>query len=143
MDRNDHHPNRRRLDRDRGGAVLVEFALVLPLLAMLLLGILGYGQYFLLAHEVQQVANDAARSAIGGLNAKERATIAQASVVASAAAGSIDQRQVTATIAETDPLLTVTVRFDARQSILLNIGLLPVPDRVIERRAVVRLGGGV
>ena len=39
-------------------------ALVLPALTLLLLGIFGYGQYFLLAHSAQQMANDAARATI-------------------------------------------------------------------------------
>jgi len=44
---------------ERGGAI-VEMALVLPLLLALLMGVLIYGQYFMLAHSVQQAANDGA-----------------------------------------------------------------------------------
>ena len=46
----------------RGGAAL-EFAIVAPVLMMLLLGIFVYGGYFLVAHTTQQLANDAARAA--------------------------------------------------------------------------------
>src|SRR3546814_1825318 len=60
------------LKTDRRGAVIVEMALVLPLLVTLLLGLVCYGQYFLIAHSVQQIANDAARATIGGLTSDER-----------------------------------------------------------------------
>lgn len=134
--------DRPTLARDRRGVALVEFALVLPLLAVLVFGILGYGQYFLLAHEVQQAANDAARAAIAGLNADERASLARASIAGSADAGSLATDRITTRIAERDTLLTVELHFDARDAVLMNANFLPVPDRVIARRAVVRLGGG-
>lgn len=129
--------------RDRRGAALVEFALALPLLLVLVIGILAYGQYFLVAHEVQQAANDAARAAIGGLNSAERAAIARDSVAASARAGSLDPVITRSEIAESGTLLTVTVRHDASGIALLDTQLLPVPDTLIERRAVVRIGGGL
>src|SRR3546814_9175157 len=62
------------LKTDRRGAVIVEMALVLPLLVTLLLGLVCYGQYFLIAHSVQQIANDAARATIGGLTRSEEHT---------------------------------------------------------------------
>jgi Flp pilus assembly protein TadG len=52
------------LPHDTRGTAIIEMALLLPLFLMLLLGILIYGQYFLLAHSVQQAANDGARAAI-------------------------------------------------------------------------------
>src|SRR3546814_11849192 len=54
------------LKTDRRGAVIVEMALVLPLLVTLLLGLVCYGQYFLIANRVKQFATDAARAPIGG-----------------------------------------------------------------------------
>src|SRR3546814_13515496 len=59
------------LKTDRRGAVIVEMALVLPLLVTLLLGLVCYGQYFLIAHRVQPIANDAARATLGGLTSDE------------------------------------------------------------------------
>jgi len=129
--------------RDRRGAALVEFALALPLLLVLVIGILAYGQYFLIAHEVQQAANDAARATIAGLDRDERAAIARDSIVASARAGSLDPAATRSEVVEMDSLITVTVRHDAGHIALLNAGLLPVPDTLIERRAVVRVGGGI
>ena len=128
--------------RDRRGAALVEFALALPLLLVLVIGILAYGQYFLVAHEVQQAANDAARATLGGLNRAERAAIARDSIAASASAGSLDPATTQSEIAESGTLLTVTVRHDASGIALLSNQLLPVPDTLIQRRAVVRIGSG-
>lgn len=131
------------LIRERRGAAIVEFALVLPLLLVLIIGILTYGQYFLVAHEVQQAANDAARATIGGLNRTERAAIARSSIAASARAGTLNPATTKSEIVEVDSLLTVTVRHDASHIALLDTAILPVPDRLIERRAVVRIGGGL
>src|SRR3546814_11666609 len=55
-----------RLLRSERAAAVVEMALVLPLFVALAMGILVYGQYFLLAHSVQQAANDGARAAAIG-----------------------------------------------------------------------------
>ncbi|VXC73619.1 TadE/TadG family type IV pilus assembly protein [Sphingomonas sp. AX6] len=128
--------------RDQRGAALVEFALALPLLLVLIIGILAYGQYFLVAHEVQQAANDAARATLGGLNRTERVAIARDSIAASARAGSLDPSLTQSEIVESDTLLTVTVRHDASGIALLSSPLLPVPDTLIQRRAVVRIGSG-
>ena len=46
-----------------GGQALVEFALVLPITALLLLGILGFGRVYILGTSVQQGAGQAARLA--------------------------------------------------------------------------------
>src|SRR3546814_12388487 len=57
-------------------AAVVEMALVLPRFLALAMGILVYGRYFMLAHSVQQAANDGARAAITGLDADDRRGIA-------------------------------------------------------------------
>ncbi len=56
---------RTRYDRDRGAAA-VEFALVVPILLMLLFGMIDYGLYFSNQLGVQQGARDAARQAAVG-----------------------------------------------------------------------------
>ncbi len=66
--------NVRRFGRDRSGATAVEFAFLAPVLMFMLMGIGGYGGYFWMSHSVQQLANDAARAAIPGTTATERAS---------------------------------------------------------------------
>lgn len=62
------------------GVAMVEFALVAPLMLLILFGIIAYGGYFWRAHALQQLANDAARGAIAGLTPTERASLARDSV---------------------------------------------------------------
>jgi Flp pilus assembly protein TadG len=132
----------RGLARDRRGASVVEFAILLPVFACMLYGLLGYGQYFLFAHSVQQLANDAARATVAGLNTAERQTLAQQTVTTEL--GSLRElpaNRVTTAISETGQSVTVRVRFDADHVPMFRTSLLPMPDPVIERSAVVRMGG--
>ena len=130
------------LARSERGAAVVEFALILPMLATLLLGVLGYGQYFLLAHSVQQLANDAARATAAGISAPERATLAGATLTRELATlPEIRRNNVTLGIVEAADLVTVRVRLDASAIALFRVPLLPMPDPLIERSAVVRPGG--
>jgi Flp pilus assembly protein TadG len=72
-----------RIARTDGGATAVEFALVFPVAIIFFCGLLAYGVYFGAAHSVQQLAADAARASVSGLNNTERASIAAQHVAAS------------------------------------------------------------
>lgn len=50
--------------KDEQGASAVEFALVLPVFLLLVLGIIQYGTIFLLRNQLTESASDAARSAV-------------------------------------------------------------------------------
>ena len=129
--------------RDQSGAVALEFAFLAPILIFILMGIVGYGGYFWMSHSVQQMANDAARAAIPGLNAAERASLARATVARSAG----DYAQLTASKVSTQVIdangrLTVRVSYDAAQSFaFVARGLAPMPSDQISRQASVQLGG--
>ena len=132
----------RQLIANRRGASIVEFALLLPVLAGFLYGIMAYGQYFLLAHSVQELANDAARATIGGLTTDERRTIATASVTAELPSlGTMSANRVTTQVYEDGGVVTVRVRLDASNVGLFRTPLVPMPDSMIERRAVIHAGG--
>ncbi|PCD02552.1 TadE-like protein [Sphingomonas spermidinifaciens] len=125
--------------KDRRGNALVEFALLAPILIMLLVGMLAYGQYFLAAHTLQQLANDAARAAIVGHSEAERTTLAQASVTQGLARSAVARPEtVIRSIEERDGRITVRLSVDTH-ALLLRSGLVPMPDKVIERRAVAEL----
>ncbi len=129
------------LPADRRGAVLVEMALVLPLLVSLLLGLVCYGQYFLIAHSVQQIANDAARATVAGLTPAERAQLANQAATASAGANpEIDASAMTIAVGEHGRTLSVRVTFDASDR-LMRFPLVPMPSSRIERSAAVLVGG--
>jgi Flp pilus assembly protein TadG len=57
---------RRSFATATSGTAAVEFAILLPFYLFFLLGMLAYGIYFGAAHSVQQLAADAARTAIAG-----------------------------------------------------------------------------
>ena len=128
------------LHADRRGTALIEFALLLPVLVALLFGMLAYGQYFLLAHSVQELANDAARSTVGGLTASERSQLATNTVaVETPHIAAMPANRVTSAVAEADGLVTVSVRFDASSLTLFHTPLVPMPSPTIERQAVIRV----
>jgi Flp pilus assembly protein TadG len=68
----------RAFSRDRKATSAVEFALVAPLLLMLVAAILAYGSIFATSISLQQMAAEAARATIGGLSDAERQALAQA-----------------------------------------------------------------
>lgn len=122
------------------GAVLIEFALVLPILITLVMGVLCYGQYIWLAHSVQAAANDAARAIVAGVTPAERLTLAQAAVATDIASiAELKSDKVALAIDEAGARATIRLRVDARVLTLLSTGIVPLPEPVIERRAVVSL----
>lgn len=126
---------------DRRGSAVIEFALLLPVLVALLFGVLAYGQYFLLAHSVQELANDAARATIGGLSRDERLQLANDTVSAELPRlRAMPADRVTTHVDESSGLVTVRVRLDASTIPLLHMSMIPMPDPMIERRAVIRAG---
>jgi len=124
------------LAREERGAAIVEMALVLPLLLALLMGVLVYGQYFMLAHNVQQAANDGARASIVGLDADDRRAVAGRAVGRSL-------QNVNGThsvsVSETGEAITVAVTFTAPQGSLLRSGFVPSPDETIRASATFEL----
>jgi len=131
-----------RLRHDANGVAAVEFALLAPMLLVILLGTLAYGGYFWIAHSIQQLANDAARTSLAGLTTAERRDIATATVASGLtrfAELSPDRTQVA--VEEAGDWLIVRVSYDAAGSPFLNLGFVPLPDSTIRRRAAVVLGG--
>lgn len=124
------------LARGERGAAIVEMALVLPLLLALLMGILVYGQYFMLAHSVQQAANDGARASIVGLDPADRSAVASRAVARSLQAVSGTH---SVAVSETTEAITVAVTFTAPQGGFLRSSFVPSPGNVIRARATFEL----
>lgn len=126
----------------RGGAA-VEFAFVGPIFILMLCGIMAYGGYFWSAHAVQQVANDAARAALAGLDGVERESLAQATVAAEIADYAyLDPAKASVTVENLADRMTVAVSYDATDSVFFTLRhLVPMPPPRIERQASVRHGG--
>ena len=66
-----------RLIHDRRGVAAIEFAIVAPLLIMMMFGMVMYGSWFWMAHSVQAMASEGARAAIAGLDPTEREQLAR------------------------------------------------------------------
>jgi Flp pilus assembly protein TadG len=129
-----------RLRRDRRAAALIEFALLLPMLLSLVMGVICYGQYIWLAHSVQTAANDAARAIVAGMTASERLTLARAAIATDmASVPELRANQIALAVEEGGARATVKLRVDARALTLLSTGMVPLPEPIIERRAVVAL----
>ena len=132
--------------RTRGGesgGLAVEFALLAPVLVVILLGVSAYGGYFWMSHSVQQLANDAARAAVGGLDATERQSLAQQVVTSEALAyPSLDVSRTHVSLVDTTTQLTVNVAYDASGSpFWAAANLVPMPSTTLTRSATIMLGG--
>lgn len=127
----------------RQGSAAIEFALVGPLMVLMLVGMVVYGGWMWLAQSVQTLATESARAAVGGLNAAERISLAQAFVAAEAEDGAgLARDQLTVTVDSDEAAIRVRIAFDASDHpVMMMSGLLPAPPSVIERTAVVRTGG--
>lgn len=125
------------------GAVAVEFAFLAPVLILIMMGIMGYGGYFWMSHSVQQLANDAARAAIPGMTAAERASLAKASVTNGAGEyAQLTPGKVSTTVIDKDGRLTVRVSYDAADSFAFAArGVAPMPSDQIARQASIQMGG--
>lgn len=129
-----------------GGSTAVEFAMIFPVALIFFCGLLAYGIYFGAAHSVQQLAADAARASVGGLDDTERVSIAQAHIAASGSNYPLlrpDRISVSAQALQADPSqFEVRVAFNSEDlPIWVLTGLVPLPDKTIERVAIIKRGG--
>lgn len=111
-----------------------------PILMVLLLGILAYGQYILTAHTLQQLANDAARAAIVAPSRADRETLARDSVAEGLAGAALARPETVDTrFDEQNGRVLVAVTVDTRDLSLLRVAMVPMPAPILERRAVAEL----
>lgn len=130
-------------DRKRSGNAAVEFALVAPIMLAMMAGIMSYGGYFFVAHTVQQLANDAARAAIAGIDDTERAALVRETIAVSMRDQTLLRGEIgEVAITRADGLLRVEVQYDATSDLFMTFStILPTPSPAIERSATIRLGG--
>jgi Flp pilus assembly protein TadG len=132
----------RRFD-DRSGGAAVEFAIIGPVLLLLMTGIFTYGGYFLTAHTVQQLANDAARASIAGLDDEERLSLARDAM----RAGIANQRFMRGELSRVDlsrqgSTISLAVTYDASEDVYWAFQtLIPAPPSSISRNSSIRVGG--
>lgn len=130
----------------RSGTSAIEFAIIAPVFILLVFGMIAYGIYFGAMHSVQQIAADAARTAIAGLDETERKTLAQRFIDLNADGyvfidGSKLQVSVKDSAADAEQFV-VSLRYDAAQLPIWNLlPIVPLPEKTIVRSSTIRVGG--
>lgn len=130
----------------RAATSAIEFAILSPLFLLLLMGMIAYGIYFGASHSIQQIAADAARTAIAGLDAAERRLLAESYIEANADGYPfIELTKLTVSThdsASDGSQFVVLLRYDARDLPIWTLFRdLPLPGKTIERRSTIRVGG--
>lgn len=129
----------------RSGSSAVEFALIAPVFFMALFSLIGYGIYLGAAHSVQQIAADAARTAVAGMDSTERQQLVQDYLTKTTMnQGLIDKKNLSMQVSN-DPLnpnqFTVSIDYDASSLPIFSLYSYAVPNTHIRRTATMRVGG--
>lgn len=132
--------------QNENGASAVEFALVLPVFLLIIIGILCYGFYYATVHSVQNLTAEAARASVAGITPDERSSIARAFVDNAVPNYSlIDASKVTLTVGPNvanPDMFDVRLNYDSSSlPIWMFEDFLPLPPKVINRVSIVRRGG--
>jgi Flp pilus assembly protein TadG len=135
-----------RFRADTAATSAVEFAMLAPIFIVLLLGMVAYGIYFGASHSVQQIAADAARTAIAGLNQTERQALVTDFVTHDVAGYPfVDPTKLTISAQDSaadGSQFIVSVTYDARNLPIWNLFRnLPLPGTTIQRQSTIRVGG--
>lgn len=127
----------------RAGSAAVEFALIGPLMIVMIMGMVVYGGWMWLAQSVQTLATEGARAAVAGLDATERARLVNAFVDSEIGrVGGLSRDRLSVAVESDTQVIRVRLAFDVRDHPLMAFSvLLPPPPMVIQRTAVVRTGG--
>jgi Flp pilus assembly protein TadG len=137
----------RRFCRSRFGVSAVEFALVAPLLMLVLFGVVCFSLVFSIASGLQQLAAEAARASVAGLSDTERSQLVQNFVAANVSAYPflVQQRLAVATTSVTtpSPAFRVSLTYDLTSQIGQFSALLPVPLTRVQRTAIVLTGSSL
>ena len=125
---------------------MIEFAIVAPVLIVILVGIVVYGLYFATVHNVQQLVAEAARATIAGIDQTERRTLATQAINNTIGSYSLLKAErisvAVGTIPADSNYYQVTVTYDASHLGIWSLeGLVPLPSSTIQRASTVRRGG--
>jgi Flp pilus assembly protein TadG len=134
-----------RLRRNIEGAAALEFAIVAPLFFLVIFTMIGYGIYLSATHAIQQIAADAARTAVAGLSATERKSLANTFIQSSTLDYAfIDRDKLTVDVEDdvgNHNQFTVTIAYDSSELPIWKLFSFALPDDQIKRYATIRVGG--
>ncbi|MCJ2071880.1 pilus assembly protein [Methylobacterium sp. J-030] len=140
-----HHPSIAG-STGRSGSSAVEFALVAPMLLLFFAGIAMFGICLGAAHNLRQIAAEAARASVAGVTDGERATLAQNTVNRSLSTGAMFRPGSVVVQVGPDPndatVYTVTLTADtAPLGVNVFSRLLPMLPTMLRSTVSVRKGG--
>jgi Flp pilus assembly protein TadG len=132
--------------RDCKAGAAIEFAILTPVFILMLTGMLAYGLYFGASHSLQQLAADAARISISGLDGAERNRLVAAYLDRNAGSYMLIERGHLTHSIGPDPSdatqYRVLLRYDAVELPIWNLyPPLPLPQRYMTYAATIRQGG--
>ncbi|TYL85414.1 TadE/TadG family type IV pilus assembly protein [Bradyrhizobium cytisi] len=134
-----------RFMRNESGASAVEFAMLLPVFLTIIFGIVVFGSYLTMVHGVQQLAAEAARTSIAGLNDSECNSLATSYVTTNLGSYPLlDATKVSVTAAPSGAdanIYIVTVQYDASSDFIFALPFTPRLPFPITRSAVIPYGG--
>ncbi|KPP81211.1 MAG: hypothetical protein HLUCCA04_09475 [Oceanicaulis sp. HLUCCA04] len=130
--------------RDTRAVSAVEFALLAPVMILLLVGTIAYGLLFSTHISLQQLTAEAARSSIAGLSGDERAAIVEAHVADTLPRYFLIDPERASVAVETPRTgySEIVVRYDASaHPAYVFRGLLPLPSDQVTYSQIIRDGG--
>ncbi|MBZ7927044.1 pilus assembly protein [Ensifer adhaerens] len=127
------------------GAAAIEFAIIARLFFLCVLTLIAYGIYLSAAHSIQQIAADAARTAVAGLSETERERLATNYIRFT----TLDQpfikpsRMIVTVKDDTKNVnqFTVRIKYDAADLPIFSLFTFAIPSTEIERFVTIRKGG--
>ena len=132
----------RKMLSSNGGAAAVEFALIAPLFLM---SFIATGIYLSTAYSVQQIAADAARTAVAGLSAQERTDLATAFINSATIRYPFIRAEDLDVQVSDDPQdphqFVVALTYDASSLPIWGLYTFAMPESQIHRYATIRMGG--
>ena len=138
-------PNRAIVTNTAAVAAL-EFAIVGPVLILMIIGMMCFGLYYTYIHEVEELAGAAARASIAGLNAAERTSLAKQYVTNATANATFlhatDLTVTTATAGSPATIFSVTITYNLHNTpIPVLASLVSASATSITRTCSVQFGG--
>ena len=123
----------------------LEFAMVAPVLLLMVLGMMCFGFYYTYLHELQELASSAARASVAGLSQSERDTLARQYVTNAIANSSLlsssDLTVTTATSGTPAIFYAVTLAYNMKDTPLpLMAGFVHLNASNISRTSTVQFG---
>jgi Flp pilus assembly protein TadG len=120
----------------------MEFAMVAPVLILMFLGMIMFGLYLTLQHEVQELASSGARASVGGVTQTERNSLANQFIYNFvASSGLIIASDLSVTTQTTGSSYQVSVAYNLKDTPIPFLGrLINVNNGTIQRTATVQFG---